>query len=78
MTALAAETASTTGTLADLSSCPSCGEMLVGPRTSSYLGLGRIEHFWHCEQCGTRFQTSARLAGLIDAPTLAPRPESIG
>ncbi|MEX0591197.1 MAG: hypothetical protein WD207_08920 [Xanthobacteraceae bacterium] len=74
MTALAATTTSALETsLADLSPCPSCGELLVGPKTSTYLGLGRIEHFWHCDGCGTRFQTSARLAGMVEAPAIAPR-----
>jgi hypothetical protein len=70
MTALAAHTTGISGTLADLSACPNCGDLLVGPKTSAYLGLGRIEHFWHCDGCGTKFQTSARLAGLIDAPAI--------
>lgn len=69
MTALQAEAnaADAPGTrLADLSPCPSCGELLIGPKTSSYLGLGRIEHNWHCDACGTKFRTTTRLAGLVD------------
>jgi hypothetical protein len=72
MTTLAADTTSVPRSrLADLSACPNCGDLLVSPKTSTYLGLGRIEHFWHCDGCGTKFQTSARLAGLIDAPAIA-------
>jgi len=73
MTALQAEahTANAPGTrLADLSSCPSCGELLIGPRISSYVGLGRIEHNWHCDACGTRFKTTTRLAGLVDVDAI--------
>ena len=80
MTTLAARTSGVPGTnLADLSACPSCGDLLISPKTSAYLGLGRIEHFWHCDGCGTKFQTSARLAGMIDAPAVAPStPATIG
>jgi len=52
--------------LSDRFACPSCGEMLIGPKTSSYLGLGRIAHSWQCDACGSRFETTARLAGSID------------
>jgi hypothetical protein len=53
--------------LSDLSPCPNCGELLIGPQSSSYLGLGRIEHAWLCEGCGQKFRTTARLAGVADA-----------
>jgi hypothetical protein len=67
MTVVAAAAAETSGTrLADLSPCPACNELLIGPKTSSYLGLGRIAHDWHCDACGTEFQTTARLAGLVE------------
>lgn len=52
--------------LSDRSACPNCGELLIGPKTSSYLGLGRIAHSWQCDGCGSRFETKGRLAGLID------------
>lgn len=55
--------------LADKFSCSRCGERLIGPRMSSYLGLGRIAHFWQCDRCGYHFETTARLAGSIDAGT---------
>jgi hypothetical protein len=73
MTALQAEAnaADAPGTrLADLSPCPSCGELLIGPKTSSYLGLGRIEHNWHCDACGARFKSTTRLAGLVEVEEL--------
>jgi ribosomal protein L37AE/L43A len=56
---------------ADLSPCPNCGRPLVAPQSSSYLGLGRIEHTWHCDQCGNTFQTKARMAGVVEVPVLA-------
>lgn len=52
--------------VSDLSPCPNCGELLIGPRSSSYLGLGRIEHAWLCDGCGERFRTTTRLAGLAE------------
>lgn len=74
MTALQATAkAADAGTrLTDLSSCPNCGELLIGPKMSSYLGLGRIQHDWHCDACGTRFKTASRLAGLVDVDLLEP------
>jgi hypothetical protein len=52
--------------LSDLSPCPSCGELLIGPQTSNYLGLGRIEHAWLCDGCGEKFRTTTRLAGVVE------------
>jgi RNase P subunit RPR2 len=52
--------------LSDSSACPKCGELLIGPQSSSYLGLGRIEHTWMCHGCGEKFRTATRLAGLAD------------
>ena len=52
--------------LNDLSSCPNCIALLAGPQSSSYLGLGRIEHVWNCQACGETFRTSARMAGSIE------------
>lgn len=61
-------TASETGgaRIADLARCPNCAEVLLGPKMSSYRGLGRIEHNWHCDACGTAFRTTSRLAGIVD------------
>jgi hypothetical protein len=45
MTTLTANAVEADGTrLTDLPACPKCDEVLIGPKTSSYLGLGRIEH----------------------------------
>jgi len=75
MTALAENAAEASGNrLADLSPCPKCGELLIGPKSSSYLGLGRISHDWHCDGCGASFRTSARLAGIVDADALGNEP----
>lgn len=72
MTALpSVQTGASVSQVTDLTPCPDCGELLVGPKTSNYLGLGRIEHAWHCDGCGEQFRTSARLAGKIDAPRIA-------
>ena len=54
------------GQLNDLSCCPNCIALLAGPQSSSYLGLGRIEHVWYCQACGETFRTSARMAGSIE------------
>jgi hypothetical protein len=73
MTAFAVSSANQHETqLNDLSSCPNCFAMLAGPQSSNYLGLGRIEHVWHCEACGEAFCTTARMAGLIEVEPQAP------
>lgn len=71
MTALEAKAADAAGSrLADMSPCPGCGELLIGPASSTYLGLGRIEHTWRCDACGGEFHTKSRLAGIVEAPSL--------
>jgi hypothetical protein len=52
--------------LSDLSPCPNCGQLLIGPQVSTYLGLGRIEHAWLCDGCGEKFRTKTRLAGVVE------------
>jgi hypothetical protein len=59
---------------ADHIHCPACAAPLKDPRTTNYLGLGRIEHEWHCHRCGDAFRTGARMAGLIDAETQPAAP----
>ena len=44
--------------------CMNCGEALVSPVKSAYLGGGRVRHFWSCDACGQEFQTSIRIATL--------------
>jgi len=67
MTAFAVSSANQHETqLNDSSSCPNCFAFLAGPQSSNYLGLGRIEHVWHCRTCGETFRTTARMAGLIE------------
>jgi hypothetical protein len=62
--------------LNDLSSCPNCFALLAGPQSSNYLGLGRIEHVWHCRTCSETFRTTARMAGLIEVEPHAPIAEA--
>jgi hypothetical protein len=50
----------------DRSACPACSAPISEPRSSDYLGLGRIEHSWHCRECGEQFRTTARMAGLVE------------
>lgn len=56
----------------DLSPCLNCIALLAGPQSSNYLGLGRIEHVWHCHACGEIFRTSGRMAGSIEVEAQAP------
>lgn len=71
MTALPSAQTDAVLQVTDLTPCPNCGELLVGPRSSNYLGLGRIEHSWRCNGCGQTFRTAAYLAGTIDVSTIA-------
>lgn len=72
MTALPHAQTEAVSQVSDLTPCPNCGELLVAPRSSNYLGLGRIEHAWRCDGCGQTFRTAANLAGTIDRSTIAP------
>jgi hypothetical protein len=53
--------------------CLKCGEPLVSPETSAYLGGGRVQHLWSCDGCGQEFRSIASIAtpagsrGLIHA-----------
>lgn len=72
MTALPHTQIEAVAQVTDLTPCPNCGELLAAPRSSNYLGLGRIEHAWRCDGCGQTFRTAAHLAGRIDASTIMP------
>jgi hypothetical protein len=52
--------------VSDRSACPACGTLIAEPKSSDYLGLGRIEHSWRCEGCGEAFRTTARMAGMVE------------
>jgi transcription elongation factor Elf1 len=45
-----------------LPSCPHCGDTMLAPTHSEFLGGGRIRHYWSCDNCGEDMQTSVRLA----------------
>jgi hypothetical protein len=71
MTALPHAQTESGSQVTDLTPCPNCGELLVAPRSSNYLGLGRIEHVWRCDGCGQTFRSTTHLAGMIDVSTIA-------
>jgi RNase P subunit RPR2 len=41
--------------------CPDCGSVLLIAEESRFNLLGRIDHAWSCDACGTAFVTSIRL-----------------
>ena len=51
---------------ADTMPCPGCAAQIPEPKSTSYRGLGRMEHEWQCYRCGEAFRTNARMAGMIE------------
>jgi len=41
-------------------SCAQCGETLLMPEWSEYVGEHRVRHLWQCEACGYKFETLVR------------------
>ncbi|HWM82515.1 MAG TPA: hypothetical protein VNQ56_10690 [Pseudolabrys sp.] len=42
--------------------CPQCGDMLLAPEHSEFLGAGRIQHFWSCDSCGAASETMVAIS----------------
>jgi predicted RNA-binding Zn-ribbon protein involved in translation (DUF1610 family) len=41
-------------------SCPKCGEAIMAPEISKYLGQRKVGHIWVCEECDYEFETVIR------------------
>jgi len=41
--------------------CPHCGSVLLIAEDSRFDAVGRIDHAWSCDDCGTAFVTTIRL-----------------
>jgi primosomal protein N' len=41
--------------------CAECNHRLIAPNWSEYVSEHHIRHFWSCESCGHRFETSEHL-----------------
>jgi hypothetical protein len=39
--------------------CVQCGDDMIAPETSEYIGERRVRHFWHCTACGCRAEETA-------------------
>ena len=37
--------------------CVHCGELLIAPERSEYVGTDEIHHSWQCSRCGHEFET---------------------
>ena len=37
--------------------CVWCGEKLIAPEGSEYVGTDEIRHSWQCSRCGHEFET---------------------
>lgn len=42
--------------------CPHCGSRLLVAEESHFDFVGRIDHFWACDECGNEFKTSVKVA----------------
>jgi hypothetical protein len=38
--------------------CPHCGNQLLVAEQSRFNLVGRIDHLWACDDCGSEFETS--------------------
>ncbi len=43
--------------------CTACGDTVIAPHWSQFLCKDQVRHFWICESCGQRFDTTVELAG---------------
>jgi DNA-directed RNA polymerase subunit RPC12/RpoP len=41
--------------------CPYCGSRLLLAEQARFNLVGRIDHVWACDDCGTEFETSMEL-----------------
>ena len=46
-----------------LARCTQCGDWMVAPLMSEFVGAGEIRHHWVCESCGEVRCTEVALAG---------------
>jgi hypothetical protein len=53
--------------------CAQCGNALIAPVWSEYLGERRIRHLWNCEACGYEYETRVYLALADKAPVIIDR-----
>jgi RNase P subunit RPR2 len=44
-----------------LHACPHCGEALLAPETSEFVGAREVRHTWACDDCGHDFRTAIRI-----------------
>jgi len=42
--------------------CAQCGAPIYVAEWSEYLDSHRARHVWHCEECGTNFETTVHFA----------------
>lgn len=45
--------------------CPDCSSVLLVAEESRFNLRGRIDHAWSCDECGSAFVTSIRLAAVL-------------
>ena len=47
----------TIAALRHTTNCAQCGETLIAPERSEYVGAGKIHHAWQCSRCDHKFET---------------------
>ena len=45
--------------------CTACGESVIAPYWSQFICKNQVRHFWICEICDHRFDTTVELAGNL-------------
>lgn len=48
----AIETAKLARAFAAPACCPHCGDWMIAPASTEFVGGGEIRHYWDCDSCG--------------------------
>ncbi len=51
--------------------CAKCGEPLIAPEWSEFVGEGLVLNLWTCTNCGNRFETETSMPADAEADALA-------
>jgi hypothetical protein len=51
--------------------CDKCGEPLITPEWSEFVGEGLVRNLWRCTKCSCQFETEACMPANTEADALA-------
>jgi len=47
--------------------CAKCGNVLIAPEWSEYVGEGLVLNLWSCTNCGYRYETEAHMPADVES-----------